>query len=90
MVLEGYQDGIILKGDVYLDEIYRKVARSEIELRPDGKEYRGLSRNQMCIGLARDDGHVLAIYEGLGHPSQKKTKGAFLSHIEKGSHLIHD
>ena len=90
MVLDGYQDDIVLKGNVYLDESYRKVCKSEIQLRPDGKEYRGLSRNQMCIGLACDDEHVIAIYEGLGHPSLKKTKTTFLSHIAEGSHLIHD
>lgn len=90
MVLEGYQDDLVLEGNVYLDETYRKVVKREIQIRPDGKEYRGLSRNQMCIGLACDAKHVLAIYEGLGRPSLEKTQATFLSHIAEGSHLIHD
>jgi DNA-directed RNA polymerase subunit RPC12/RpoP len=48
-------DGIVLKGDVWLDGTFVKVRSN------DGKEYRGLSRNQLCVGIAPEDrGHARA------------------------------
>jgi hypothetical protein len=44
--LRGWQDSIVLSGEVYVDEKYFTVAHSEVELRPDGKRYRGLSRKK--------------------------------------------
>jgi hypothetical protein len=57
--LASWQDSIVLSGGVYVDEKHFTVAHSEVELRPDGKRYRGLSRNQWCVarGLgARQEG----------------------------------
>jgi DNA-directed RNA polymerase subunit RPC12/RpoP len=42
-------DGIALEGDVWLDGTFVKVRRN------DGKEYRGLPRNQLCVGIAPED-----------------------------------
>lgn len=59
MLLEGVQDKIVLKGDVWLDETFIKVRSCDVQLKPDGKEYRGLSFNQICIGIAMDDTNII-------------------------------
>ena len=54
------------------------------------KKLRGLSKDQICIGIAYDGNHVYAHVEGFGKTCQKKTKDTFINHIKPGSHLIHD
>lgn len=54
LVLENYQDDIILKGDVQIDETYYSVIKKDIKLKEDGKKFRGLSRNKICIGIGCD------------------------------------
>lgn len=90
LLLDGYQDGIILSGDVYIDEIYYAVRKADKEKKDNGDEYRGLSRNQICIGIGYDGKKTVAYVEGKGKTSKKRTWTAFSSHIEKGAHLIHD
>ena len=90
MILEKYQEGIVLKGRITLDETYYSVRISDIEVREDGKKPRGLSKNQICIGVACDDERVFCVFEGFGKPTQKKTYAAFRDHIEPGSTLVHD
>lgn len=80
----------MLGGNVWIDETFIKVRKGGIEKRPDGKEYRGLSRKQMCIGIACDKDNAVFVFEGSGKTSKKKTLDAFSSHIKEGSHLIHD
>lgn len=50
LLLEDYQDDIVLDGSVYLDEMFYSVIQSEIQTK-DNKLYRGLSRNKCCIGV---------------------------------------
>lgn len=50
LLLEDYQDDIVLDGSVYLDEMFYSVVQSEIQTK-DNKQYRGLSRNKYCIGV---------------------------------------
>lgn len=90
MLLSDWQDSILLKGKVYLDETYYSVIVSERVMNIDGSKPRGLSYNKICIGVAKDDDNVIAFVEGKGKPSQKHTWKAFGSHIEMGSLLIHD
>jgi len=90
LLLDGIQNGIVLEGDVWLDETFVKVRSNDIQVRNDGKEYRGLSRNQLCVGIACDATHSLFIYEGKGKTSGKRTIEAFAKHIKPGSMLIHD
>ena len=52
-VLDGIQDGVMLSGNVQIDEKYYPLAAKDQELRPDGKKKRGLSRNQICIAVGR-------------------------------------
>ena len=90
LALKGTQDGIMLSGDVYIDETYLKVIKRDVEKRTDGKEYRGISRNQICIGIAYDGMHVYCCILGHGKPSQKSVYEAFKDHIAPCSTLIHD
>ena len=80
----------MLSGNVYLDETYLKVIKRDVEKRSDGKEYRGISRNQICIGIAYDGSHVYCCILGHGKPSQKAVYNGFKDHIVPDSTLIHD
>ncbi len=90
LTLQGYQDGIVLSKDVWLDETYYSVMRRDAVRHEDGKKLRGISRNQICIGVATDKKNTLFLVEGYGKPSQKKTFETFHKHIEVGSTLFHD
>ena len=90
LLLENIQDAIILEDTIWLDETFYKVRSSDIKRKEDGKEYRGQSLNQICIGIACDNTKTVIFVEGLGKTSQRKTLDAFGSHIKEGSTLIHD
>lgn len=89
LVLRGYQDNIILSGQVYIDEMCYKVITSDI-IKINGKEPRGISKNQICIGIGYDGNNTIAIVEGVAKTSEAKTVRTFESHIESKSTLIHD
>lgn len=89
-ILHAYQENIILSGLVQIDETYWNVSKKDKQL-IDGKEYRGLSRNKMCIAIGTDGIQTLVLYEGhQGKPSRASTWNAFSPHIQPGSTLIHD
>lgn len=90
LMLEDYQNGIVLEGKVWIDETFYRVREPDVQKKPDGKEYRGLSRNQECIAIGTDGKNMIAIVEGTGKTSGKKTWAAFSPHIREGSLLIHD
>lgn len=90
LVLRGYQNDIVLKDRVYLDETYYKVRKEDIQYNSAGEEYHGLSRNYICIGVACDETNVFCRKEGLGRPRMKRTLRTFSRHIEPGSTLVHD
>ena len=54
LTLEHYQDDIVLSGDVWLDERYYSVIMHDRERNSNGDLLRGLSRNQLCIGVATE------------------------------------
>jgi transposase-like protein len=90
-VLKHIQDDVLLEGTVYLDETFFSVIKSQKQRKEDGKEYRGISKNKLCVAVAYDDcGHVLLIYENTSKPSRKSTWKALGDHISPRSHLIHD
>lgn len=89
LVLKHCQDNIILKREIYIDELFYSVIKSEIKTK-DGKKLRGLSKNQYCIGLGYDGKNIIAIVEGLGKTSKEKTYNTFKAHIEPNSKIIHD
>jgi transposase-like protein len=91
LTLRGYQDGIVLRGTTYIDETFYKLRRGDIQTKEDGLQYRGLSRNQICIGIGCDlSSQVYCTIEGNGKTSFKKTMDAFFQHIEPGATLVHD
>jgi hypothetical protein len=90
LTLETVQNSIVLRDLVWLDETFYTVRTDDIIHNEDGSKLRGLSQNQICIGVATDKKNTLFLVEGTDKPSQKKTFEAFANHIESGSTLIHD
>ena len=90
LTLDGSQDGIILSGKVWLDETFYTVRAENIVRKGNGDKLRGLSNNQICIGVATDKERSVLLVQGTGKPSQKNTYSAFYKHIECGAMLIHD
>jgi len=88
--LGNVQDNIVLTDKIWLDETFYSVRSEDIIRKENGDKLRGLSQNQICIGVATDKIHTLFIVEGNGKPSQKKTFEAFRNRIEPGAVLIHD
>ena len=73
MTLDGYQDDIVLSNKVWLDETYYAVIMRDREHTEDGKLLPGLSRNQICVGVATDKIHTVCLVEGNGRPTQKSS-----------------
>jgi ribosomal protein L37AE/L43A len=90
LTLEDSQKDVVLSGKVWLDETFYSVHTENLLRKEDGSKPRGLSQNQICIGVATDRRYSVLLVEGMGKPSQRKTFEAFREHIEKGSQLIHD
>jgi transposase-like protein len=90
LTLETVQNSIVLRDHVWLDETFYRVRSEDIVRNAHGNKLRGLSQNQICIGVATDKTNTLFLVEGTGRPSQKKTFEAFGAHIEKGATLHHD
>ena len=88
--LEGVQNNIVLSGTVWLDETYYRVRSEDVEYNEDGNKLRGISKNQIRIGVATDNINTLFLVEGKGKPSQKKTYETFGGRIAANSTLIHD
>jgi hypothetical protein len=84
------QNDIVLSDCVWLDETFYAVRTENIVRKDNGDKLRGLSKNQICIGVATDKERTLFLVEGTGKPSQKKTFETFRNHIKPGSILIHD
>jgi hypothetical protein len=90
LTLEGLQDGIVLCGTVWLDETYYRVRSEDVGYNENGNKLRGISQNQMRIGVATDKRQTVFLLEGTGKPSQKSTYTTFKDHIEPKATLIHD
>ena len=90
LTLEGYQEDIVLSGKVYLDETYYTIRMRDVIVHEDGSKLRGISGNQICIGVATDKKHTVCLLEGYGRPTMKKSYETFKSHIASGATLIHD
>lgn len=81
----------VLRGKAYIDETFYKLRKEDIQTKEDEFQYRGLSRNQIRMGIGCDlSGHVFCTIEGNGKTSSKKTLEAFLHHIELGATLVQD
>lgn len=86
--IDTYQDNVILKDTIWLDEIY--IEDLEIK-RPEGLKDRGLSKYKRCIVIGIDIyKNIIAISSGNGKISTSRFNKAVKNHIKKGSKLIHD
>ena len=90
LTLEGVQDNIVLSDTVWLDETYYRVRSEDVEHNDNGSKLRGISKNQLRIGVATDKQQTIFLLEGTGKPSQKSTYETFGGHITPNSTLIHD
>lgn len=90
LVLAAQQEDVVLSGRVWLDETYCTVEAKDICYNEDGSKLRGISENQLCIGVACTSDRILCILEGHGKLSSRKSYEAFKNHIAKGSTLVHD
>jgi len=90
MTLEEVQSEIVLSGKVWLDETFYTVRSEDIIRKDNGDKLRGLSVNQIRIGVATNKKQSVLFVEGTGKPSQKRTFEIFRNHIKPGSTLIHD
>lgn len=88
--LENYQENVILRNNVWIDEFFIPVNRRDLIMNK-GKKLRGVSVNQIVIAVAIDSNYNrYAELVGKGHITSKQCLDSYGKHIEKGSHLIHD
>lgn len=90
LTLEDVQNDIVLSEYVWFDETFYTVRSGDIVRKESGDKLRGVSRNQICIGVATDKQYTVFFVEGTGKPTQKRTLELFRNHIKPGSTLIHD
>lgn len=90
LTLENTQNDVVLSDTVWLDETYYALMMRDRKTDGDGHLLRGLSRNQICIGVATDKKHTICFVEGFGKPSQKSSYETFKNHIAPKSTLVHD
>ncbi len=87
LVLRGYQDSLVLKDDVQMDEIYYKPHGYNLEGAEGGN--RGGVGDRICIGIACDDTNVICFVEGKGRATKNGIRSIFASHITYGATLSH-
>ena len=80
----------MLSGKVYLDETFYAKRKRDLARKENGKLFRGISSNQICIATAADKRRVYCKVEGEAKPTSEKTLEIFKDHIRKRSTLIHD
>lgn len=89
-VLSGCQKDIVLSGRIYLDETYFSIMPKDQTEKSDGKHYRGLSQNKICVVTATDGISVFLAVCGRAKPSRARILKSFEGHLKRGSVLIHD
>ena len=87
--VDGYQERLVLRDRVWIDEIY--IYDSSL-LHEDGyKKKRGLSKDLLCIAVGIDiHKNVYAVVCGHGKPSGTRILKAFKGHIGPKSVIVHD
>ena len=89
--VEELQKNIRLSNVVWIDEKFIRVNKCELVVKNNGLNYRGVSRNQVCIACATDIfGNRFTIVAGNGHITSKQCIDTYGKHIEKGTTIIHD
>jgi len=87
--VDGYQDRLVLKGRVWIDEAY--ITGTELPHGYGEARKRGLSKQKTCIAVAIDvHKNPIEVVCGHGKPSSKRIKDGLLPHIGQGSVIVHD
>lgn len=88
-VLRGTRDGVMLSGEVRIDERTRPLAaRDGVGGVAGMGAYPG---DRICIAVGCDDaGRSLVARAGLGKPGKSRCWDAYGGHIERGPGLVHD
>lgn len=89
-VLEGIQDGVVLEGEVQIDETFVSVSSGDAKRHRDGTLLAGISRNQIGIAAAICRSGSILINTGTSKPSASSTLAAYGGHIAPGSTIVHD
>lgn len=89
LTLKNCQKDVVLKNNVYLDEIFFPVIKSKVVTK-NGKKLRGISKNKICVAVAMDGNNLYIKVEPTSKPSNLSTWNALGNVIQTGSHLIHD
>ena len=90
LLLEDYQNDLVLEDIVYFDETYYSEVKRKITVTEDGKKKRGLSKNKYCIAVGVDATGVCCFVCGKGKPSKNRIFNSFKDKIKKGSLMIND
>lgn len=87
--VRGYQDRIVLRNRVWIDEVY--VNDTDLSRGYGQARKRGLSRQKLCIAVAIDASkNPVAVVCGHGKPSARGIRAALGSHLAEGSTVVHD
>lgn len=86
--VEGHRDRIVLRGRVWVDEIYV----DDVGLSKGGRpRRRGLSKDKLCIAVGIDARkEPVAVVCGHGKPSTARIRAALGGHVAEGATLVHD
>ncbi|MCR0152053.1 IS1595 family transposase [[Clostridium] innocuum] len=87
--VNSYQDTVILKDTVWIDETY--INDALILQNDNSKKKKGLSKQKICIVVAIDCyKNIYASVCGHGKPSKSRIYKTLKDHIKAGSTVIHD
>lgn len=87
--VDGYQDGIVLGGRVWIDEVY--VNDTDLSHGYGQARKRGLSKQKLCIAIGIDAAKdPVAIVCGHGKPSTGRIRRALGAHLAEGCTVVHD
>ena len=87
--VNGYQDRIVLRDRVWIDETY--ITDTDLTHGYGQARKRGLSKQKLCIVVAIDvHKNIVAVVCGHGKPSSKRIKEGLQSHIAEGSTIVDD
>lgn len=87
--VDGYQDRIVLRDRVWIDETY--ITDTDLTHGYGQARKRGLSKQKLCIAVAIDvHKNPVAVVCGHGKPSSKRIKDGLRAHIAEGSTIVDD
>ena len=89
LILDGYQDGILLSGDVGVDECFLVMKPKDLIVLEGGKKLRGTSHNRHCVYCAADGSGAVLLPYGKGSPSRTGERNTVIPHMVAAS-SFHD